>query len=43
MEPQSPPPPPTKTGIPRWLVIGIAVKLLVVTAITVAVIWWAKS
>lgn len=28
-------------GIPRWLVIAFAGKLVLVVAIVVAVVWWA--
>jgi len=37
-EPSSPKP----NGMPRWLVWGIAIKLVLVTSIVVAVVWWAN-
>jgi len=32
---------PPSTGLPRWLLIGFAVKIILVVAITGAVLWWA--
>lgn len=34
-------PTPANTGMPRWLVVGIAAKLVLVTLIIAAVVWWA--
>ncbi|MEZ5688299.1 MAG: hypothetical protein R3E21_05850 [Caenibius sp.] len=31
-----------KVGMPRWLVIGFAIKLVLVVSITLAVVWWAN-
>ena len=31
-----------QAGIPRWLVIAFAVKLIVIAAIVAGVIWWAN-
>jgi len=31
-----------QAGIPRWLVIGFAAKLVLVAVIVGAVVWWAS-
>lgn len=33
--------PAPATGLPRWLVIGFVIKLLLVVMVTGAVLWWA--
>jgi len=30
------------TGIPRWLVIAFAAKLVVITLIVAGIVWWAS-
>ena len=30
-----------EAGMPKWLIYGFAVKLMLVVAITVGVMWWA--
>lgn len=34
---------PPATGMPRWLIIAIAVKLVLITAIVVAVLHYAQG
>lgn len=36
-------PPRPAAGMPRWLVWGIAAKLVLVLAITLAIVWYAKA
>lgn len=36
-------PPQANTGIPRWLVIGFAVKLAIITLIVGAIVWYANA
>ncbi len=35
------PAPRAETGMPKWLIYGFAIKLVLVVAITVGVMWWA--
>ncbi len=34
------PPPTPNAGPPKWLIYGFAAKLVLVTAITLGVLWW---
>ena len=33
--------PNAQAGLPKWLIYGFAIKLVLVVAITVGVMWWA--
>jgi len=39
--PEQFPEPNPNAGMPKWLIYGFAVKLVLVVAITVGVMWWA--
>ncbi|WP_281190418.1 hypothetical protein [Novosphingobium naphthalenivorans] len=30
-------------GMPRWMIIAFAAKLVLVVAIVIAVVWWANA
>ena len=34
------PPPTPNAGPPKWLIYGFAAKMVLVTAITLGVLWW---
>lgn len=34
--------PPPQNGIPPWLIRAFVIKLVIITAIVIGVVWWAN-